>query len=108
LISPETSVESSDGSVDFSERNASVAKTRNFELLCITPNLNFFENLNLSASQPINSFELYERPYQHAGHMKGWSTGSFTPLMVDNIQDGYQFAVGYRLGRTKLKEIELT
>jgi hypothetical protein len=30
LISPE----SSDVSVDFSERNASVAKTRNFELLC--------------------------------------------------------------------------
>jgi hypothetical protein len=34
LISPETSVELSEVSVDFSERNASVAKTRNFELLC--------------------------------------------------------------------------
>jgi hypothetical protein len=35
LISPDTSVELSEISVDFSERNASVAKTRNFELLCM-------------------------------------------------------------------------
>jgi hypothetical protein len=35
LFSPETSVELSVVSVDFSERKASVAKTRNFELLCI-------------------------------------------------------------------------
>jgi hypothetical protein len=34
LTSPETSVELSEVSVDFSDRNASVAKTRNFELLC--------------------------------------------------------------------------
>jgi hypothetical protein len=34
LISPETFVELSVVSVDFSDRNASVAKTRNFELLC--------------------------------------------------------------------------
>jgi hypothetical protein len=32
LISPKTSVELSEVSVDFSERNASVAKTLNFEL----------------------------------------------------------------------------
>jgi hypothetical protein len=34
LISPGTLVELSEVSVDFSERNASVAKTRIFELLC--------------------------------------------------------------------------
>jgi hypothetical protein len=34
LMSPKISVELSEVSVDFSERNASVAKTRNFELLC--------------------------------------------------------------------------
>jgi hypothetical protein len=35
LVSPETSVEKSEVSVEFSERNASVAKTRNYVLLCI-------------------------------------------------------------------------
>jgi hypothetical protein len=35
LISTETSVELSELSVDFSERNASVAKPRNLELLCV-------------------------------------------------------------------------
>jgi hypothetical protein len=35
LISPETSVELSEVSVDSSKRNASVAKTRKFELLCV-------------------------------------------------------------------------
>jgi hypothetical protein len=35
FFSPETSVELLEVSVDFSERNASVSKTRNFELLCM-------------------------------------------------------------------------
>jgi hypothetical protein len=35
LVSLETSIEKSEVSVEFSERNASVAKTRNFELLCM-------------------------------------------------------------------------
>jgi hypothetical protein len=38
-ISPKTSVELSEVSVDFSERNVSVAKTRNFKLLCSSETL---------------------------------------------------------------------
>jgi hypothetical protein len=45
LISPETLVELSKVSVDFSERNASVAKTRNFELLFVCKTFELVQQL---------------------------------------------------------------
>jgi hypothetical protein len=44
MISPETSVELSEFSVDFSERNTSVVKTRNFELHTVYPKDSEFQN----------------------------------------------------------------
>jgi hypothetical protein len=50
LISPETSVELLEVSVDFSERNASVAKTRSFELLCSDFLITFIDAFQTIAS----------------------------------------------------------